>query len=177
MHQGLPARFLLIVAMLFPAFTLAQLNTADEIIETIGDIPIEDDSSEQQNEETPNKPKFDEEFSTGKLPVQEIIEPDIEEQTTQRPITPTETDEDFVEEGFGTADGPEKEAPSYEDELQKNAEENQLERKEISPEDLKSFEVEPVIEQAKPEPQSPEEINPADELKEEITNISPAEPS
>ncbi len=163
MHQGLPAQFLLLIALLFPAVTTAQLNTEAEIIETISDIPIEDDTGDRKQEETPYRPQFDEEFSTGKLPVQEREEEPEAEPELQIVQPPRDTIEDFdeelFEEGFGTADGPEKELPSYEDELQKNAEENQPQRREISPEDLKNFEVDPIIEQAQPsqEPQFEEQ--------------------
>lgn len=172
MHQGLPARIIIAVALLFPFFAVAQLNTSDEIIQTIEDIPIEDDSSEQKQEEILNRPQFDEEFSSGKLPVEEPPLPlEDEEELTETPVDREIFDEDLVEEGFGTVDGPEKEEPSYEEELEKNAEQVP-ERREISPEDLRNFEVDP-IKQAEPQPT---EVLEPTELQEEIV-VKPEAPA
>lgn len=168
MHQGLTSRVLIVSLGLFliaPAF--AQLNSSDEIIETIEDIKVEDDS-DKKVEENPSKPKFDEEFSKEK--VEEVAEPEIEEPEETRAV-----EKKAVEQ---------KKQESYEDELEKNADQNKLDRKEIFPEDMKNFDVDPIQEsptkQAEPEKpkapivkESPKEEPPAleDEIQEEISEL------
>ena len=146
MHQGLTTKrigsIFALLLVLFYISSHAQLNTSNEIIETIQDIQIEDDSS-RMKDEAPSAPRFDEEFSRGQTDEfnDEYVteEPEEELQNVQK----KELREDKQE--------------SYEDELKKNANENQLDRREIFPEDLKNFEVDPVR-QAEPAPvEIPEE--------------------
>lgn len=138
MHQGPTKYKIKVIAVLLTTILYcsvnAQLNTSSEIIETIEDIKIEDDSSTIR-EENANKPRFDEEFSQGRSDIEEEVvfeDPEEEYQNVQK------------------KDVQEEPKTSYEDELKKNANENKLDRREIFPEDLKNFEVEP-IQQAEPD--------------------------
>lgn len=167
MHQGLTTRILICVSILLATRAYAQLNRSNEIIETIEDIQLQDDSANKKPE-NPNKPKFDEEFGDKKTVPSEDTKA-IEEEIAE-PETPTNREEQ-------KANTEEKE--SYEDALEKNAKKNRFEKREISPEDLKNFEVNPVQPEPAPEPpvveapKKPTPINPEpeDEINEEISKM------
>lgn len=140
MHQSLTARILICGLILLGSQSQAQLNNSNEIIETIEDIQLQDDSKDKAPE-NPNKPKFDEEFGE------------------KRAIPPEDTQS--VEEEFNEPEDKkanrkeiqEEDKGSYEDALEKNAKKNRFEKREISPEDMKNFQVDPV--QAEPTPEPP----------------------
>ncbi len=166
MHQGLTAKILMSTVLLLafyavPTQCLAQLNNSDEIIETIEDIQIQDDSGLKKKEDHPSKPKFDEEFGKKQsIPKEEIEEQEVEEQKADR--------KEIKEE----------DRKSYENELEKNARKNRFERREISPEDLKRFEVDAPVQEVPPpvvgspqEPQPAEPVDPEEQIEQEITDI------
>lgn len=168
---------MLVASLATSSLGLAQLNNSNEIIETIQDIQIQDDSSSKKKESSPNKPQFDEEFGK-KQPVQEEIEDyESEENIAEPESSPQEQKAERKEIGTD-------EKESYENELEKNARKNRFERKEISPEDLKRFEVDAVPEEINPEEpakqpvvgtpqeQKPAEaLEPEDEFEEELSQI------
>lgn len=184
MHQGLTTKVLLVIAACFIVIQItihkadAQLNSSSEIIETIEDIQIQDDS-DRVKKENPNKPKFDEEFSKEAQPV--------EDEFIQEDEMVAEPDEGLSNEGNSPKAADRKELnqqkeQSYEEELKKNADKNKLDRREIFPEDMKNFEIDTTDQaQPTPEPKSvvesprrdaappPPEIE--DEIESEISQI------
>lgn len=140
MHQSLTARILICGLILLGTQSQAQLNNSNEIIETIEDIQLQDDSK-NKTPENPNKPKFDEEFGEKKTVPSEDTQ-SVEEEFNE-PEDKKANRKEIQEEDKG----------SYEDALEKNAKKNRFEKREISPEDMKNFQVDPV--QAEPTPEPP----------------------
>lgn len=172
MHQGLTTRLILCMSLLFATTAIAQLSTSDEVIETIEDIQIKDDTSSKKKDTNPNKPQYDEEFGKKQPVVEDKIEEAVEtpEENIAEPESSPQEQQKAEEQATERRDIEDGKKGSYEDELEKNARRNRFERKEISPEDLKNFEVDPVEQQrlekqAKPEaPKAPAPIESEDEF-------------
>jgi hypothetical protein len=188
MHQGLTTKILICLVFLLSIQANGQLTNSKEIIETIDDIQVQDDSKVAKPKEETTKPQYDEEFGKEQAPVKEkpiapeenkVAEP--EQQPEQQQISPEDKPEketverkEYIEEDPG----------NYEDQLQKNADQNKMENKNSSKDDSNTFEVDPFPKTEAPtEPvvQSPQELKTKDpseepDLEQELQEADKAVP-